>query len=151
MFIDFGKHIKTLAQNLNNIVRVVENARLQHQQLAIRSPNFRGVFLQKEWDLSSLYDIVGPFRATLTDCEQLLFQYRNSNLNLNKERTRVTNLKCDGLRQKVRAHSIKNCNRVEATRSSITCRHPQRVWRSTLPGRLRPGNAFASSPRIVGG
>ncbi|KAK0111245.1 hypothetical protein ONS95_001618 [Cadophora gregata] len=71
---DFGNDIKGLAENLNNIVRVVENARATWIQESVRVVRSRAPPLQKDWDLSSLHEIVGDYRSTLEDCKRLLEQ-----------------------------------------------------------------------------
>ena len=78
---DFGSDIKSLAENLNNIVRVVENARATWIQESVRIARSRGPPLQKDWDLSSLQEIIGDYRSTLEDCQRLLeqnYEFRNN-------------------------------------------------------------------------
>ncbi|QDS77829.1 hypothetical protein FKW77_006177 [Venturia effusa] len=109
-FVDFGNEIQSFAQNLSNIVRVVENARLQYQQHAIRSPRFRGFPAQKDWDLSSLHEIIGPFKNTLDECQTLVVgtlrgDRKCQNSILNPEQLTIVRFEVDELQKRVRAHN----------------------------------------------
>lgn len=62
----FGSEFRHLAENLNILANVVTKA-----QASLRSHGVQGAG-QIRWDPASLLDIVGDFRATLRECEQLL-------------------------------------------------------------------------------
>ncbi|KAE9994398.1 hypothetical protein EG327_010838 [Venturia inaequalis] len=111
-FADFGSEIQSLAQNLSNTVRVVENARLQYQQHAIRSPRFCGFSSQKNWDLSSLHEIIGPFRDTLSQCEMMVARTLRGDLTNHEtiqtaEEIAIIHFRLDELQKSVRAHNHK--------------------------------------------
>jgi hypothetical protein len=107
----FGEEVQTIADNLSNVVRIVENARICYQQQAIRSPMFRGFFVQKQWDLTSLHEICGGFKATVTECEALLAQnrdgYRSEASAYGDEWLLVMKPKVDELCTRLRAHNAK--------------------------------------------
>jgi len=108
---DFGSDIKSLAENLNNIVRVVENARATWIQESVRIARSRGPPLQKDWDLSSLQEIIGDYRSTLEDCQRLLeqnYEFRNNrNFAYNIEWNLVIQPKVDRLRKRLESHNSK--------------------------------------------
>ena len=108
---DFGSDIKSLAENLNNIVRVVENARATWIQESVRIARSRGPPLQKDWDLSSLQEIIGDYRSTLEDCKRLLeqnYEFRNNrNFAYNIEWNLVIQPKVDRLRKRLESHNSK--------------------------------------------
>ncbi|PVH72776.1 hypothetical protein DL98DRAFT_595662 [Cadophora sp. DSE1049] len=108
---DFGSDIKSLAENLNNIVRVVENARATWIQESVRIARSRGPPLQKDWDLSSLHEIIGDYRSTLEDCKRLLeqnYEFRNNrNFAYNIEWNLVIQPKVDRLRKRLESHNSK--------------------------------------------
>ncbi|KAL5330933.1 hypothetical protein ACEPPN_000459 [Leptodophora sp. 'Broadleaf-Isolate-01'] len=108
---DFGNDIKSLAENLNNIVRVVENARATWIQESVRIARSRGLPLQKDWDLSSLHEIIGDYNNTLEDCKKLLeqnYEFRNNrNFAYNIEWNLVIQPKVDRLRRRLDSHNSK--------------------------------------------
>ncbi|KAL2065734.1 hypothetical protein VTL71DRAFT_3404 [Oculimacula yallundae] len=108
---DFGNDIKSLAGNLDNIVRVVENAKATWIQESARTARSRGLPVQREWDLSTLQEIVGDYRKTLEDCKRLLeqnYEFRNNrNFAYNIEWNLVIQPKVDRLRKRLEAHNSK--------------------------------------------
>ncbi|KAH8594198.1 hypothetical protein B0O99DRAFT_742105 [Bisporella sp. PMI_857] len=109
---DFGNDIKSLAENLNNIAHVVENARLTWAQESLRLSRARGPPApQRDWDLSSLYEIIGDYNKTLTDCRKLLeenYEFRkNRNFAYNIEWNLVIQPKVDYLRRRLDSHNSK--------------------------------------------
>ncbi|KAF2685997.1 hypothetical protein K458DRAFT_363531 [Lentithecium fluviatile CBS 122367] len=102
---DFGNDIKDLAENLNNILRVVENAKTTWAQ------NSRGLVRPKNWDLSSLEEIIGDYHTTLEDCKRLLEENREfrtaSSFAYNVEWSLMIQPKVDHLRKRLEAHNSK--------------------------------------------
>jgi hypothetical protein len=105
---DFGNDIKYLAENLKNISRVVENAKSQQSQqsVGLRSPP-----VQKDWDLSSLKEIIGDYENTLADCKKLLeenHEFRKKrNFAYNNYWNFVIQPKFDQLRRRLQSHNTK--------------------------------------------
>jgi hypothetical protein len=108
---DFGNDIKSLAENLSNIKRVIENARSTWSGESLRLARSRGPFQQREWDLSSLNEIIGDYQRTLVDCRKLLeenHEFRRSrNVACNIGWNVVIQPKVDGLRRKLESHNSK--------------------------------------------
>ncbi|KAJ4347249.1 uncharacterized protein N0V89_011189 [Didymosphaeria variabile] len=102
---DFGKDIRCLSDNLNNIRRVVENA------TDTWARNSRGSAGSRHWDLSSLDEIIGDYHATLKDCKQLLEENREfrtaRNFAYNIEWTLMIQPKVTHLRKRLDAHNSK--------------------------------------------
>lgn len=103
--------MKGLAENLQNISRVVENAKAawtQHSLQFIRAP---GPALQKDWDLTSLREIIGDYHKTLTDCRKLLEENpefrKNRNFAYNIEWNKVIQPKVELLRKRLEFHNTK--------------------------------------------
>jgi hypothetical protein len=73
-----------------------------------RSPSLP---LQKDWDLSSLREIIGDYHRTLTDCKTLLEGNRefrkNRNFAYNFEWNLVIQPKVDHLRKRLDSHNSK--------------------------------------------
>ena len=108
---NFGNDIKGLAENLNNITQVVENARITWSQQSLRLVRSRPSSSQKEWDLSSLREIIGDYHKTLTDCKTLLEENhefrKNRNAAYNIEWNVVIQPKVDHLRKRLESHNSK--------------------------------------------
>ncbi|EPE33328.1 hypothetical protein GLAREA_06340 [Glarea lozoyensis ATCC 20868] len=108
---EFGSDIKSLAENLNNIARVVENARATWAQESLRFARSRGPLQQRDWDLSSLNEIIGDYQKTLIECRKLLeenYEFRKSrNFAYNFEWNLVIQPKVDGLRRRLESHNAK--------------------------------------------
>jgi hypothetical protein len=90
---------------------VVQNATINWQQQALRSWQGRGEFPQKEWDLSSIKQIVGNYDATLEDCEKLLKENpefrRDRGFRYNIEWNLFVQPKVDHLRKRLESHNSK--------------------------------------------
>lgn len=110
-YVEFGRDISNLGDNLNNICRVVENAKLTWAQHSLRLRRSRGQALPKDWDLSSLREIIGDYHKTLADCSRLL----EENSEFRKNRNFVYNVdwhiflqpKVDQLRKRLEFHNSK--------------------------------------------
>jgi hypothetical protein len=105
---DFGNDIKYLSENLKDISRVVENAKSQQSQ---QSAGLRSPSLQKDWDLSSLKEIIGDYEKTLSDCRKLLeenHEFRKKrNFAYNNYWNLVIQPKIDQLRKRLQLHNTK--------------------------------------------
>jgi hypothetical protein len=86
-------------------MRVVENAKTTWAQ------NSRGSSRVKDWDLSSLQEIIGDYHTTLEDCKRLLEENREfrtaSNFAYNMEWSLMIQPKVDHLRKRLDAHNSK--------------------------------------------
>jgi hypothetical protein len=142
-FVGFGKDIQNLAQNLGDIVRVVENARLLYQQYALRSPQFRGFSSQKDWDLTSLCEIIGNSKATLEECNKLLTQnreiYRNQNSIYSNKWPLVIQPKVNDLQKRVRVHSFKTSALLKPLEVKLLATIRQDFGNQTAPDNLGRG------------
>lgn len=74
----------------------------------VRSPSLP---LQKDWDLSSLREIIGDYHRTLADCKTLLQENhefrKNRNFAYNLEWNLVIQPRVDHLRKRLDSHSSK--------------------------------------------
>jgi hypothetical protein len=108
---DFGTDIKYLAENLNNISQVVDYAKATWTQQSLQYGRSRGPPPQKDWDLTSLREIIGDYYKTLTDCEKLLLENhefkKSQNFAYNIEWNLVLQPKVDQLRQRLDSHNTK--------------------------------------------
>jgi hypothetical protein len=90
---------------------VVQNAKENWEQEARRSRQFRPGLPQKEWDLSSIKQIVGDYDVTLADCEKLLKENpefgRGRGASYNIEWNIVIQPKVDHLRKRLESHNSK--------------------------------------------
>jgi hypothetical protein len=106
-----GADIKSLAENLEHIQNIVQNASLSWQQQALRSRQLRGTSSQKEWELSSVQEIVGDYKATLAGCQKLLDEnsefLASRGAIYNVEWNLVIRPKVDYLQKRLRAHNSK--------------------------------------------
>jgi hypothetical protein len=109
-FISLGNDIKGLAQNLSDILDVVENAQITWKQQTLRSSQLRGAS-PKEWNLSSLNEIVGDYKTTLEDCDRLLKDhpefYKDQNFTANIEWNLLVQPKVDSLEKRLEKHNSK--------------------------------------------
>ncbi|KIW09148.1 uncharacterized protein PV09_00084 [Verruconis gallopava] len=107
----FGEEIRQLAVGLGNLIRVIENARICYQQHAIRSPTYRGNSVQRAWNLVSLHEICGMFKATISECERILVQnwdcFRGDTSAYSEEWIMVMKPKVEELCQRLRIHNVK--------------------------------------------
>ncbi len=108
---DFWNDVRSLAENLRRIWRVVENAQeawKQHSLPLLASP---GLPSQKDWDLTSLREIIGDYQKTLTDCENLLNENpefrKNRNFAHNIEWNFILQPKVEQLRKRLEFHNTK--------------------------------------------
>ncbi len=103
--------MKSLAENLTNILRVVENAKETWKQHTLRPTRSQGLPPQRDWDLSSLREIIGDYQRTLTDCQKLLEENRefrkNRNFAYNIEWNIVIQPKVEHLRKRLECHNSK--------------------------------------------
>ena len=108
---DFGKDIKCLAENLDNIWRVIENAKATWAQQSLRAVRSRGPVPPKDWDLSSLMEIIGDYYKTLDDCKRLLEENREfrtgKSVAYNMEWNLFLQPKVDNLRKRLESHNSK--------------------------------------------
>ena len=108
---DFGADIKSLAENLNNISEVIDYAKATWTQQSLQLSRSRGPPVQKDWDLTSLREIIGDYYKTLTDCEKLLQENhefkKNRNFAYNIEWNLVLQPKVDQLRRRLDSHNTK--------------------------------------------
>jgi len=108
---NFGDDIKGLAENLNNITNVVENAKITWAQHSLRMGRSRFSPVQKDWDFSSLREIIGDYHKTLADCKTLLEENhefrKNRNAAYNIEWNVVIQPKVDHLRKRLESHNSK--------------------------------------------
>lgn len=108
---EFGNDIKNLAENLRNIERVIENAKATWTQQSLRHVRSRALPPQKEWDLSSLREIIGDYHRTLMDCQKLLEENhefrRNRSFVYNIEWNVVIQRKVEHLRKRLESHNSK--------------------------------------------
>ncbi|OCK79264.1 hypothetical protein K432DRAFT_455910 [Lepidopterella palustris CBS 459.81] len=106
-YAELGEDIQDLAKNLDSICDVVKNAGdtwREHRQRRRPAP-------QKEWDLSSIQEIVGDYQATLADCKRLL----DENAEFRAKRGPVRNVewnlvyrpKAERLQKRLNAHKSK--------------------------------------------
>jgi hypothetical protein len=103
-FIDFGNDVKDLAENLDNIKDVVQNA----------STTWDTRFKTKPiWNLSSLSTIIGNCAQTLKSCDTLLKEERKFNRGgsfiYNVEWNVRVQPQIDLLRQRLTFHTAKVC------------------------------------------
>ncbi|PMD25960.1 hypothetical protein NA56DRAFT_390095 [Hyaloscypha hepaticicola] len=108
---DFWNDVRSLAENLGRTWSVVENAQdawKQHSLPLLASP---GLPSQKDWDLTSLREIIGDYYKTLTDCENLLRENpefrKNRNFVYNIEWNLVVQPKVEQLRKRLEFHNTK--------------------------------------------
>jgi hypothetical protein len=105
---EFGNDIKNLSENLNDISQVVENAKAQLSPLSVR---FRSPPPQRNWNLSSLREIIGDYNGTLMECQKLLdenHEFRRSrNFVYNIEWNALIQPKVDQLRRRLHSHNSK--------------------------------------------
>lgn len=110
-YAELGDDIKSLAQNLDYIQNIVRNASLSWQQQALRLRHLRGPAPQKEWDLSSIQEIIGDYKTTLADCEKLLEENPEFRTNrgaiYNVEWNLVIRPKVIHLKKRLEAHNTK--------------------------------------------
>jgi hypothetical protein len=103
--------VRNLAENLTNIERVIENAKATWTQQSIRLVRSRVSPQPKEWDLSSLREIIGDYHKTLIDCQKLLEENhefrRNRNFAYNIEWNVVIQPKVEHLRKRLEFHNSK--------------------------------------------
>jgi hypothetical protein len=103
--------VRHLAENLNNISRVVENAKVTWTQQSLRFSRSQGLPPQKDWDLSSLREIIGDYQKTLTDCQKLLEENhefrKNRNIAYNVGWNMVIQPKVEHLRKRLECHNSK--------------------------------------------
>ncbi len=103
--------MKSLAEKLNDILRVVENANATWAQQPPRHTTSQGQPPQKEWDLSSLREIIGDYERTLTDCEKLLEENhefrKNRNFAYNIKWNIVIQPKVEQLCKRLKFHNSK--------------------------------------------
>lgn len=114
---EFGNDIRNLAENLRNITTVIENAASSWQQQSMRGlggGNFRGLpprSPRREWDLSSLREIIGDYYRTIQDCKKLIEENSNfrmdRNFAYNIEWNLVIQPKVNQLRQRLESHNSK--------------------------------------------
>ena len=90
---------------------MVQNAEENWEQQARRSRQFRPGLPQKEWDLSSIKQIVGDYDITLVDCERLLKENpefrKDRGARYNIEWNIVIQPKVDHLRKRLESHNSK--------------------------------------------
>lgn len=103
-YIEFGKDVKGLAQNLDILVDVVSKATTSLQDQGVYNAVVR-------WDSVSLHEIVGDYKATIYDCSELLRandRYRVSSHALrNIEWNVLVQPQADQLRQRIFMHNAK--------------------------------------------
>jgi hypothetical protein len=108
---EFGNDVRNLAENLGSILRVLENAKEKWIQHSVRNVHSRGLPSQKDWDLSSLREIIGDYHKTLTDSKKLLEENhefrRNRNFAYNIEWNLVIQPKVEHLRKRLESHNSK--------------------------------------------
>lgn len=104
---ELGEDIKQLATNLDTICEIVKNADAKWQA-ARRS---RRTSSQKEWEFSSIHEIVGDYKATLLECRKLLDEnpeFRNASGPLrNGEWNLIFRPKVEKLQKRLSAHNNK--------------------------------------------
>ncbi|KIM99882.1 hypothetical protein OIDMADRAFT_125583, partial [Oidiodendron maius Zn] len=107
----FRSDIENLAKSLDKISQVVDSAKATWTQQSLQLGRSQAPMVQKDWDLTSLREIIGDYHKTLTDCEKLLQENRE----FKKNRSFVNNLewnlflqpKVDQLRLRLGSHSTK--------------------------------------------
>jgi hypothetical protein len=108
---EFRNDVKNLAENLSNIQRVVKNAKATWTQQSLQLVRSRTLPQPKEWDLSSLREIIGDYHRTLEDCKKLLEENhefrRNRNFAYNIEWNVVIQPKVEHLRKRLESHNSK--------------------------------------------
>jgi hypothetical protein len=111
-YAEFGEDIKDLAQNLDKIRNVVQNAfdLLQTHGGSVTTPIS---------DVSSLNEIIGSYNTTLYECQRLLDKnkdYRQGESALaNVEWNILVQPTAQVLRQKIMIHNSKVCLSVSST------------------------------------
>jgi hypothetical protein len=80
-------------------------------QESLRLVRSRGPSQQRDWDLSSLNEIIGDYHRTLIDCQKLLEENhefrKNRNFAYNTEWNLVIQPKIDNLRKRLESHNSK--------------------------------------------
>ena len=108
---DFWNDVRSLAENLQDISRVVENAKATWTQQSLQLVRSPGLPSQKDWDLTSLREIIGDYHKTLTDCRKLLEENpefrKNRNFAYNIEWNKVIQPKVELLRKRLEFHNTK--------------------------------------------
>ncbi|KAF4469847.1 hypothetical protein FALBO_3287 [Fusarium albosuccineum] len=104
-YIDFGRDVRGLAENLDILSRVVAQA-----DSSLQKQRRQGVNARVRWDRVSLIEIIGDYEATLLECHDLLRsneRYRVTNPLRNLEWNVLVQPTADQLRQRIVLHNSK--------------------------------------------
>jgi hypothetical protein len=122
---EFGNDIKSLSDNLDNIWRVVENAKTTWAQQSLRTTRNRGPISTKDWDLSSLQEIIGDYHKTLEDCKRLLEENREfrtgKSVAYNLEWNLILQPKVENLKRRLEAHNSKIMTLLKPLEMHLLC------------------------------
>ncbi|KAF1817013.1 hypothetical protein P152DRAFT_384775, partial [Eremomyces bilateralis CBS 781.70] len=118
-YADFGQLVKSLAENLDNIGRVINNAvsHMQTRRMSMALP---------VWDLTSVREITGDYTNTILECNRLLKQ----NEQFRQDTSPMSNIEwhlllqpnVDRLKQRVEMHNNKILFLLKPLEIDLLCR-----------------------------
>ncbi|KAF2103717.1 hypothetical protein NA57DRAFT_31033 [Rhizodiscina lignyota] len=118
-YTEFWQSVRGLAENLDNIGRVISNA-VKHVEVRRMSTTLPA------WNFTSIQEIVGDYRATLLDCRRLLEenqQYRHGGSGINSiEWNMLLQPKVDRLQQRIQMHNEKITFLLKPLEIDLLCR-----------------------------
>ncbi|GJC88100.1 hypothetical protein ColLi_10938 [Colletotrichum liriopes] len=117
-YAEFGRNIRGLAENLDILSRVVNKAGHSLRQ--------EGAFKPLRWDRSSLEDIIGDYKETLTECYRLIKDNNRFRLNSgplkNIEWNMLVASSADRLQARIELHNSKVLHVLKPFEIDLLCR-----------------------------
>ncbi|TDZ19079.1 hypothetical protein Cob_v007997 [Colletotrichum orbiculare MAFF 240422] len=125
-YAEFGRDVKNLARNLDILGRVVDQAECSLRQGGAYQGSLR-------WDSSSLGEIIGDYRETLTECAQLLDNNHRYSISSGPLRNIEWNVlvapTADRLRARIALHNAKVLHVLKPFEIDLLCRVREDIQR----------------------